>query len=338
MRTLLPLVFALAACQERPDPIVVSPVRNETVAVSGHVAVPGNDALPDGAIVRVEARSPGAAAPLGETRVPTTGVAGPYPFEVKLRPTADVVELHASILIGDRIAYIGGPARVDRALASTRVGRIDVAVAPEAPSPRPIAFKAIGHEPSWSLDLGAETITFTALGAQPIAMPTPRRAAAGGKRVRWSGPAFRVEAVPVKCVDVATGLPYPWTVSVLTGDVTYDGCGGDPASLVTGAPWTIVEIGGAAVDAPEPLTLALDAEGRASGNSGCNQYATTYELTGEGLRFGPVAGTKRACVGPGADAEAALYAALAGVLTFEIDAADRLVLKAGDGAAIVAKR
>lgn len=60
----------------------------------------------------------------------------------------------------------------------------------------------------------------------------------------------------------------------------------------------------------EAVTLVFDAEKRAvSGYSGCNRFTGTYTLAGtDGLRFGPLAATKRACA---ASTETDLFAALA---------------------------
>jgi len=43
------------------------------------------------------------------------------------------------------------------------------------------------------------------------------------------------------------------------------------------------------------VTLKLDAEGRAAGTAGCNNYGATYEVEGDSLRFGPAVSTKKSC-------------------------------------------
>src|SRR5215213_3546500 len=67
-----------------------------------------------------------------------------------------------------------------------------------------------------------------------------------------------------------------------------------------GTTWSLVELGGQparpAGTAGTP-TLRLDAaQSRAAGNTGCNGYGGSYELSGASLRFGALASTRRACV------------------------------------------
>ncbi|MFT4068742.1 META domain-containing protein [Paraburkholderia sp.] len=62
-----------------------------------------------------------------------------------------------------------------------------------------------------------------------------------------------------------------------------------------------------------PLTLTLSTEGgrrHASGFSGCNRFMGSYMLKDGKLSFGPLAGTRMACVSPGGDLEKAFLDAL----------------------------
>lgn len=84
--------------------------------------------------------------------------------------------------------------------------------------------------------------------------------------------------------------------------------GGD----ITGVTWTLVEVNGMPVDPAalnRPATLLLDDQGRASGNSGCNQFGGSYTLEGADLHFGGIAMTRMACPGR-MDVETAYAAAL----------------------------
>ncbi|MGF6759365.1 META domain-containing protein [Paraburkholderia sp. GAS42] len=67
-------------------------------------------------------------------------------------------------------------------------------------------------------------------------------------------------------------------------------------------------------DNGEPVTLALSTatgQRRASGFSGCNRYMGTYVLKDGKLSFGPLAGTRIACMTPGGQIESAYLDALA---------------------------
>lgn len=62
-----------------------------------------------------------------------------------------------------------------------------------------------------------------------------------------------------------------------------------------------------------PITLDLSTasgQRRASGFSGCNRYMGRYELKNGLLSFGPIAGTRMACVGAGGEIEPAYLDAL----------------------------
>ena len=97
--------------------------------------------------------------------------------------------------------------------------------------------------------------------------------------------------------------------------------------------WQVVGInnGKQAVSSVLPgsaLTLAFDAAGRASGNSGCNRFSASYAETGNSLRFGQAAGTRMMCVRPEGvmEQEAQMLAALGSVAQGRM-AEGRLVLR-----------
>lgn len=132
-----------------------------------------------------------------------------------------------------------------------------------------------------------------------------------------------------------SGMPHPWQVRVETGTGrVLTGCGGDPASLLAGE-WRLVAAGGSAL--PEGGTIRLDG-GQVSGRAVCNRFTGGYDLTGEGLRFTPLAATKMACPGEGMQAEASIFAALAAVDRFDLDDGGRLVLIGGDVSLLEATR
>ncbi|MDE1182810.1 META domain-containing protein [Paraburkholderia sp.] len=63
-----------------------------------------------------------------------------------------------------------------------------------------------------------------------------------------------------------------------------------------------------------PLTLDLSTatgQRHVSGFSGCNRYTGVYTLNDGKLGFGPLAGTRKACMTPGADIEGEYLKALA---------------------------
>lgn len=102
--------------------------------------------------------------------------------------------------------------------------------------------------------------------------------------------------------------------------------GGGGATLpLEGTTWHLTELGG---DAALPSggaapTLRLDPAGRrAGGNTGCNSFGGSYELSGASLRFGALISTKRACVDEALNAQEAAYlTALGNTRSWDVDGA-----------------
>lgn len=66
--------------------------------------------------------------------------------------------------------------------------------------------------------------------------------------------------------------------------------------------------------------LRFEANGRLAVETGCNSGGGSYEVDGDRIRFGDPVLTKRACVGPAGEVEAAVLAVLgAGAVVFGID-------------------
>jgi heat shock protein HslJ len=62
--------------------------------------------------------------------------------------------------------------------------------------------------------------------------------------------------------------------------------------------WVAETIEGQPVSTGIASTLELDADGNASGSTGCNQYTGTTAIDGTQLHFGQLAMTKMACMEP----------------------------------------
>lgn len=63
--------------------------------------------------------------------------------------------------------------------------------------------------------------------------------------------------------------------------------------------WKLVELNGGQVQPGEgkELHLVIRGDDRVTGYSGCNQFMGSVSVAGDGLAFGPVAGTRRMCEG-----------------------------------------
>jgi len=125
-------------------------------------------------------------------------------------------------------------------------------------------------------------------------------------------------------------------VAVAAGCSQYGAAGSTPGGgtlPLEGTTWSLVEVGGQparpAGDNGTP-SLRLDvAQTRASGDTGCNSFGGGYELSGESLRFGALASTRRACVDEALNRqEAAFLGALADTRTWRI--ADGTLVLSGE--------
>lgn len=217
------------------------------------------------------------------------------------------------------------------------------AVAPiQSPATASTAFRATGNEPSWRLDIGsAEMTLLTNFGQDRLvaATPTAQVSNATTKYVaRTDQGELTATIVNQLCVDSMSGMPHPQSVTVVVGGKTLTGCGGEPASLLQGAEWSVVEIGGAPLVAGSKVTLDFAPDGRVSGHSSCNNFTSAYTLSGEGLAISKVAGIMMRCDAALMDQERRFLDALGGVQNFSIAADGALLLKTGDGRTIKARR
>ena len=212
----------------------------------------------------------------------------------------------------------------------------------QAPATTGTAFRATGNEPSWRLDIGSKEMTLlTNFGQDRLVAATPTAQVSGGTTkyvARTNQGELTATIVNHLCVDSMSGMPHPQSVTVVVGGKTLTGCGGEPASLLQGAEWTVVEIGGAPLVAGSKVTLDFAPDGRLSGHSSCNSFTGAYALSGEGLAISKVAGTRMMCDAALMDQERRFLDTLGGVQNFSIAADGALLLNTGDGRTIKARR
>ncbi len=65
---------------------------------------------------------------------------------------------------------------------------------------------------------------------------------------------------------------------------------------LAGTDWALVTLGNDAAAAESTLTLSFSADGRVSGDSGCNRFMGSYEVNGPRLTLSQLASTRRACL------------------------------------------
>jgi heat shock protein HslJ len=210
----------------------------------------------------------------------------------------------------------------------------------------PESFVARGNEPSWRLDVTAGRIRFVpGMDGPAVEAPIPPAQPAGAGR-RWvadaGGGPLTVVALDRVCTDSMSGMPHPLTVTVEHGGRTWNGCGGEPASLLRGPEWIVEDLDGRGIVDRSRATLAFLPDGRIAGRASCNDYAGRWTLDGERLTIAGIGTTTKSCAPALANQERRFLDRLRAVAGFEIrpDGALRLRGPApGDGdGTILARR
>lgn len=204
-------------------------------------------------------------------------------------------------------------------------------------------WRAIGHEPSWSLARSAGTMTLvTDFGAKRVEFAAPPATKVDDRTVRYvtsiGADPLEVNIKDDVCVDTMTGMPRPEQVTVTFGARRLTGCGGDPASLLQGPNWTVVSLAGEPV-LPEPrITMAFGENGALSGLGSCNRFNAEYKITGEGMSIGKGMSSMMACEEPIMKQEQLFLELLERVSRFSIATDGTLTLHTDQERTISARR
>jgi len=192
------------------------------------------------------------------------------------------------------------------------------------------AASAFGHEPGWRAELGAKQLDFRADDGTRFALDIDARPQPGsplqlGLQVRGEPLLLRTEVA--LCHDARTGQPFPWRISLTLSGKTYLGCGGEPALLLQGGDWRVL-------DSAVEQRLRFEADGRFSARLGCNRLSGSYRADADGFALSPGPMTRMACWGASDAAEARLLALLPQLLRFDIEADGVLRLRTLDGSSL----
>jgi heat shock protein HslJ len=198
-------------------------------------------------------------------------------------------------------------------------------------------FVARGNEPGWRLDIDGDRMTFVGQDGRRVAaaVPAAQRTEAF---TRYAATDLTVTIFNKRCRDTMTGMHHPSAVEVVHDGRKLTGCGGDPATLLQGGQWTVTDIAGKGLVDRSRATLNFGREGRVYGTGSCNNYTAEYTLTGEGLTVAKTAGTMMACEPAVMQQESVFLDVLRNVRSFDFRDDGALVLRAGDGRTIVARR
>ena len=102
-----------------------------------------------------------------------------------------------------------------------------------------------------------------------------------------------------------------------------------PFSLI-GTEWLLADLSGTAVIADSKASLAFPEAGRVAGNGSCNRFTGSITITGNTLKFGPLASTRMACMDSGVSAQEDAYLkALGAANRYEYRDPDLLIYAVG---------
>lgn len=106
---------------------------------------------------------------------------------------------------------------------------------------------------------------------------------------------------------------------------------------LTGREWMVAGLDGKPVLSTSRITISFGADGRISGNASCNAFTGSYKVNNSSLYVGPLALTRKACVPPLMDQEAAFVSLLETVSQMQIDASGTLTISGEDGETLTAR-
>lgn len=190
-----------------------------------------------------------------------------------------------------------------------------------------LPFTARGNEPFWSLTVTPEGSSYSDMEGTTLDAPFTEPVTEGDSFL-FTTAAGPLSLTQTLCHDSMSGMVYPYTVTLTRNGTDLSGCAGDPERLLAGD-WVVTTLEGMALPKGADVTLTFEA-GRIAGLAACNRYSGSYTLTGEGLSFGPMAGTRMACPPPLMETESAVYAAFARITQFDITPDGALLLKSDE--------
>ncbi len=200
-------------------------------------------------------------------------------------------------------------------------------------------FPARGNEPGWHLTISGNQLELTLdYGARQIEARLPKPVKSAGRRIHdVPEQQLKITISEQPCTDSMTGMPYPSTVVVEIENQRLSGCGGEPSALLEGPEWQVRALAGEPVPDQVAVTIQFLEDNRIAGSSGCNRFMGGYQLSGEGLSFGQVAGTMMACPDAQMETEQRFLELLQAVNRFEIGPEGELLLITSQERRIMAK-
>lgn len=155
-----------------------------------------------------------------------------------------------------------------------------------------------GNEPFWLLTISDEQMHWSRLGEDEAEYRIGNiEQTAQGITIQDTSERLQVSITDAICQDSMSGMYFPQQADVEFNGERLTGCAGDSLSLLEGVEWHVESLGSTDFTEYE-VTLRFmrdDERTQVAGRAACNRYFGSYELTGESLRIGQLAGTKMAC-------------------------------------------
>lgn len=118
-------------------------------------------------------------------------------------------------------------------------------------------------------------------------------------------------------------------------------CGSGSSESIQGE-WKLVSHGSGSNQisavADVGTSIEFDAEGRMSGNVGCNNFGGNYTVDGDTIKFSPIMSTEMFCEGPIGGQESAVLSVLQETTSFVINGNMMTITSSNGDASIVLER
>lgn len=341
-------VLLLGACTTTPP----APQGGEII---GSLTYRGQGNVPAGAKADVTVGDPAHRdAPLLSQSLPAGDGHAAVPFHLAFMPTqlptgpAYVLRAQVRDAAGNLLWVSHETRPIDATQLHQDLGAVLLTpVLPKPSFPKPgtkpiqLGYVAQGSRPDWMLHVvGRKLMLESGDGTLKIATATPqRRKIPGGYRYMTHAgkQPVRIDVLNRVCGG-DNRAPYPDTVTVTVGGKTWHGCGGDPAGALQHTRWMVRSIDGKNVETRSRPTLVFEITGRVAGHASCNSYSGPYKIGSDnGLRFGDLVSTKRACTPALMQQENAMLAVLNEAVRYEL-ADGTLTIETNDGRQLVAHK
>lgn len=180
---------------------------------------------------------------------------------------------------------------------------------------------ARGNEPFWTVTIADDEIILHRMGEDEVAYHIDERTHETTQtKLRNSDASLTLIVEERLCQDSMSGMYFPQSAELTLDDETLQGCAGNSMELLQGVTWQV-----SALDEHDysmfdvNLRFTHDERQQVVGRAACNRYFGDYELSGESLHVGQIAGTKMACEDEAMRVEYEFLSALSDVQGFSAE-------------------